>query len=102
MGLLNFFFKNNSNKIKAFLNQDAIILDVRTKREWEEGHIKNAIHIPLSDLKNHIDDLKNLNKPIVAHCKSGVRSARATKLLKFYDIEAINGGGIADLKSLIT
>ncbi len=102
MGLLSFFFKKNSNKIKAFLNKDAAIIDVRTKREWDEGHITNAIHIPLDDLKNHIDDIKNLNKPIIAHCKSGVRSARATKLLKFYEIEAINGGGLADLKLLIT
>lgn len=102
MGLLSFFFKRNSEKIKAFLKRDAVILDVRTKREWDEGHIANAIHIPLSDLKANIENIKALNKPIIAHCKSGARSARATKLLKFYNIEAINGGGIADLMLLIT
>lgn len=102
MGILSFFFKNNSNKIKEFLKRDAVILDVRTKREWDEGHITNAIHIPLSDLKAHIEEIKRLKKPVIAHCKSGVRSARATKLLKFYKIEAINGGGLADLKLLIT
>lgn len=102
MGLLSFFLKRNSRKIKDFLNRDAVILDVRTKREWNEGHIANAIHIPLSELKDHVDELKQLNKPIIAHCKSGARSARATKLLKFYNIEAINGGGIGDVMLLIT
>ena len=101
MGLFSFFFKRNAQKVKDFLKRDAIILDVRTQREWEEGHITNAIHIPLSDLKDHIDDLKKLDKPVIAHCKSGGRSARATKLLKFYNIEAINGGGLSDLKLLI-
>lgn len=101
MGLLSFFFKNNSNKIKAFLDKDAVILDVRTQREWDEGHITNAIHIPLSDLKHHIEGIKKLNKPVIAHCKSGVRSAKATKVLKLYNIEAINGGGLADLKLII-
>lgn len=101
MGLLSFFFKKNAQKIKRFLKRDAIILDVRTTREWEEAHIPNAIHVPLNDLKDNIEALRKLNKPIIAHCKSGVRSARAVKLLKFYKIEAVNGGGIADLNMLL-
>jgi rhodanese-related sulfurtransferase len=101
MGILKYFFKKNNDDIKDFLNRGAVIIDVRTKQEWEECHINGAIHIPLSDLKNNIEEIKKINKPIIAHCKSGVRSARATKLLKFYKIEAINGGGIADLKRLI-
>jgi rhodanese-related sulfurtransferase len=102
MGLLSFFFKKQSNKIQEYLNRDALILDVRTQQEWNEAHIANAMHIPLADLKNHIEDIKKLNKPVIAHCKSGVRSARATKLLKFYNIEAVNGGGLADLKLFIS
>ncbi|WP_203257776.1 rhodanese-like domain-containing protein [Hyunsoonleella ulvae] len=101
MGLLSFIFKRNAQKIKGFLKRDAIILDVRIQHEWEEGHITNAIHVPLSDLKDHIEAIKKLNKPVVAYCKSGGRSARATKLLKFYNIEAVNGGGLSDLKLLI-
>lgn len=102
MGLLSFFFKKNTQNIKDFLERDAVILDVRTKREWDEGHIANAIHIPLSNLKDNVDEIKKLNKPVIAHCKSGVRSARATKLLKFYKIDAVNGGGLADMKLLTT
>ncbi|MBC3757889.1 rhodanese-like domain-containing protein [Hyunsoonleella sp. SJ7] len=102
MGILRFFYKRNSRKITEFLKRDAVILDVRTQLEWEEVHLTDAINIPLSDLKDNIEHLKAMNKPIIAHCKSGVRSARAVKLLKFYNIEAVNGGGIADLQLLIT
>ncbi|MGC6429681.1 MAG: rhodanese-like domain-containing protein [Jejuia sp.] len=101
MGLLSFFFKKNEQRVKNLLKQDAIILDVRTKREWNEAHIPNAIHVPLSDLKDNIEALKKLDKPFIVHCKSGVRSAKAAKLLKFYKMEAVNGGGMADLTRLL-
>jgi rhodanese-related sulfurtransferase len=102
MGILKFFFKNNKNQIKEFLNRGAVIIDVRTEREWNEGHISGAIHIPLNNLKHNIEEIRVIKKPVIAHCKSGARSARAVKLLKFYKIEAINGGCIADLKRFIT
>ncbi|WP_298342302.1 rhodanese-like domain-containing protein [uncultured Algibacter sp.] len=100
MGFLKYFFKNKNSQIKEFIDRGAVIVDVRTEREWNEGYIPNAIHLPLSELKNNIEEIKKTNKPVIAYCKSGVRSARATKLLKFYKIEAINGGGMADLKQL--
>jgi len=101
MGFLKYFLKNNNKKIKNFLERDAVIIDVRTEHEWNEGHLPNAIHVPLNNLKAHIEDIKKIDKPVIAHCKSGGRSARATKLLKFYNIEALNGGGIGDLQKLI-
>lgn len=102
MKFLKYFFKNKKHKVIEFLNRGAIIIDVRTEREWNEDHISNAIHFPLNTLKNHIKEIKSINKPIVVHCKSGARSAIASKLLKAHKIEVINGGGIADLKLLIT
>lgn len=101
MGFLSIFFKKNKQKVKNLLKQDAIILDVRTEREWNEAHIPNAIHVPLDDLKDNITALKKMNKPFIVHCQSGVRSAKAAKLLKFYNIDAANGGGMADLLRLL-
>lgn len=102
MGLLSFLFKKNKQKIETFIKRDAIILDVRTILEYNEAHIENAVHIPLSQLKHHLHDIKKFNKPIIAHCKSGVRSAKAVKILKIAKLEAVNGGGIADLKYFIS
>ena len=101
MGILAYFFKSKTQKIKDLLNRDALILDVRTMQEWNEGHITNAMHIPLADVKNNIDKIKSINKPVVAYCKSGVRSARAAQLLKTYNIEALNGGGMVNLNQII-
>jgi len=101
MSILNYFFQSNKKQVNYFLKRGAVILDVRTEREWNEGHLPNAIHVPLNKLKDYIEEIKRINKPIIAHCKSGGRSAKATKLLKFYNIEAVNGGGIGDLQKLI-
>lgn len=101
MGILIYIFSGNRKKIEAFLNRGAVIIDVRTEQEWNEGHLPNAIHIPLNDLKDHIEEIEVIKKPVIAYCKSGGRSARATKLLKFYKIEAVNGGGIGDLQKII-
>ena len=100
MGILSYFFKSNKKSITDFYKRGAVIIDVRTQLEWNEGHLAKAIHIPLNSLKEHIDDIKKMNKPVIVHCKSGVRSARASKLLKFYKIEAVNGGGIGDMQQL--
>ena len=101
MGLLSFLFKRQPLRIEDFIKRNAVILDVRTKREWDEAHLSQAIHIPLDELKHNIDNLKKLNKPIIAHCKSGVRSAKAVKILKLYGMEAVNGGGILELKQVV-
>ncbi len=98
MGLLELIFGAKKNRIKNYLKRDAVILDVRTQKEWDNGHIENSVHIPLNELKNRIDEVKPLNKPIIACCQSGVRSAKATKFLNLNNIEATNGGGWASLK----
>lgn len=101
MGILDFLFGNQNAKIQDYLKKDAIILDVRTDREFKSGAIKNAKHIPLDDLRNHVDELKKLNKPIIVYCASGVRSGKAAKFLNLNNIDAVNGGGINSLSSIL-
>lgn len=101
MGILDFLFGNQNAKIQDYLKKGAIILDVRTNREYQSGAIKNAKHIPLDDLRNHVDELKKLNKPIIIYCASGVRSGKAAKFLNLNNIDAVNGGGINSLSSLL-
>jgi rhodanese-related sulfurtransferase len=47
MGILDFLFGNPKEKIQDYLKRGAIILDVRTEREYQSGAIKNARNIPL-------------------------------------------------------
>ena len=60
----------------------SIIIDVRTKEEWNSGHIEGATHIPLKKLLNKIDNFtKDYNEEILLYCRSGNRSGKAKKLL---------------------
>jgi rhodanese-related sulfurtransferase len=73
---------------------------VRTLREFQGGHIKNAKHIPVKELKNRCNEAKKPNRPVIAYCASGMRSGSAAGLLKSEDVDVINGGGMAKVKSI--
>ncbi|WP_299519643.1 rhodanese-like domain-containing protein [Winogradskyella sp.] len=99
MGFLTKLFgSNKTDDIKMYLRKEAVLLDVRTKSEYDNAHLKDALHIPLQEIKGRINDIKQLNKPVIAYCQSGMRSRSATKILKSAGIDAINGGGMLDLK----
>lgn len=85
----------------SLMSEGATIVDVRTKNEYQQGHIKGSINIPLNNLSNHYQKLKK-DKPVITCCASGMRSASAKNLLKsngFTDVH--NGGGWMSLKSRI-
>ena len=99
MGLLDFLKGNKSDKIKDFQSRKAIIIDVRTKSEFSQGAIPGSKNIPLQVLNSKINEIKKLNRPVIACCASGMRSASATSVLKNNGIEAINGGGWSSLSN---
>ncbi|GIQ62496.1 rhodanese-like domain-containing protein [Paenibacillus cisolokensis] len=53
------------------------LIDVREQEEWEEGHIAEARHIPLSQLAERYEECKSGEEPIVLICRSGNRSGKA-------------------------
>jgi len=61
-------------------NTDLIVLDVRTKEEYEISHLQNAILIPVSELPNRLAELDK-DKKILVYCKAGIRSAIASEIL---------------------
>lgn len=80
-------------------NNTKTIVDVRTPEEFNMDHIEGAINIPLDKVASRINEFKAMPKPIVAYCRSGNRSGMAVSILKQNGItEAINGGGIDDMK----
>lgn len=94
-------FGNKTNEVKEYLSKGAVILDVRTPEEFSEGHINNSKNIALQILNNKISEIKKWNKPIIACCRSGMRSAQATSLLRQNGIDCINGGGWNSLQNKI-
>lgn len=80
-------------------HEDAVILDVREDSEYTQGHILNAIHIPLGALSGKIDKLnKYRDRPIIASCMTGSRSSSACSTLKkngFENLYNLKGGVMA-------
>jgi phage shock protein E len=100
MGLLDFLgFGNRTKQIAEFVAKDAVIIDVRTLEEFNAGHIANSKNIPLDVFSSKINDIKKLNKPVIACCRSGRRSGIASKMLIQNGIETMNGGGWVSLES---
>lgn len=81
----------------------AIILDVRSKLEFGSGHIRGAINIPVDQLGNNLNKLKNKNNPVITCCASGMRSASARSILISNGyIEVYNGGAWSSLERRIS
>lgn len=74
----------------------AIIVDVRQSDEWRSGHIPDAKHIPLDQLKSRLGELEQYkDRPIIMQCQGGVRSAKAAQMLKqvgFSQVYDLKGG----------
>lgn len=57
-----------------------VVLDVRRHDEWRHGHIDDAVHIPLDELEDRIDEV-HAGVPVWVHCASGFRASIAASLL---------------------
>ena len=63
-------------------NQSPLLLDVRTRAEFNNGHIKNAILIPVQDLQRRVGELSEYrHHDILIYCATGNRSTVASKIL---------------------
>ena len=79
-------------------NRGVFLLDVRTEKEWRQGHIKGAHHIPLHELARRSSELdKHRNREIICYCQTGNRSVSAAlRLRRFGFSTASMKGGIAE------
>lgn len=75
-----------------------VALDVREAEEWREGHIPGAVWIPLGELPQRLEELPR-DREIIAVCRSGGRSAMATRFLLAAGFRAVNlRGGMLEWK----
>ena len=93
MGFLNLFKKkNNMDKIQEYLAKGAVVIDVRTVAEYEDGHAPNSLNIVLDTIPERVEEIRALGDSIIAVCRSGARSGNATQFLNDNGIDVINGG----------
>jgi rhodanese-related sulfurtransferase len=74
------------------LPEGLAVLDVREQVEWDHGHIEGAVHVPLMDLPQRLDDVPDGQVLVV--CKVGGRSGQAVGWLaqQGYDVVNLDGG----------
>ncbi|MGI6031287.1 MAG: rhodanese-like domain-containing protein [Eubacteriales bacterium] len=94
MSFLNLFSRGSS--LKAGLQQaqstpGAILLDVRTPEEYEQGHLPGSLNLPLAEI--HTISLPT-EQPLFVYCLSGGRSAQACSHLRKRGYTATNIGGL--------
>lgn len=77
------------------------VIDVRTKEEYDAGHIKGALNIDYynDDFEEKIESqLKDKNKPYIVYCRSGMRSLYSAQILEdlgYTDVTNMKGGFLA-------
>ncbi|NLJ87578.1 MAG: FAD-dependent oxidoreductase [Epulopiscium sp.] len=82
LNILNGHFKQVTvTKVRELVENNAFILDVRERAEYERGHIINAVNIPLTELRERLDEIPK-NQPVYIHCRSAQRSYNAVMLLQ--------------------
>jgi phage shock protein E len=77
-------------------NREAMIVDVRDRDEWDEGHIPGAIHLSRGTIELDIEEkVPDLNAMIICHCGGGGRSALAAESLQkmgYKNVRSMAGG----------
>lgn len=80
-------------KVRELVEQEAFIMDVREPGEYAQGHLKNAVNIPMSEFRDRLDEIPK-DQAVYAHCRSSQRSynvVRALGNLGFTNIYNIQG-----------
>ena len=67
--------------VRELVENNAFIVDVREPKEFEAGHLLNAVNIPLSQLRERMNEIPK-DKPVYVHCRSSQRSYNALCALK--------------------
>jgi phage shock protein E len=86
------FEKKNTVDFKSMVQEGAIIIDVRSAGEYNAGHIKGSLNIPVDRITSKINEIKMKGKTVITCCRSGARSGMAADILKKQGIECYNGG----------
>ncbi len=82
----------------ALVRSGAQIVDVRTPGEFQGGHVKGSVNVPLGDLDRSLSRIRR-DKPVITCCASGMRSASAKSILERHGYGPVhNGGGWAGLQ----
>lgn len=91
--MFSFLFGTGKNSIKTALQNGAVIIDVRTVHEYDQGRIKGSINIPTDRLASSVERIRQFKKPVVFCGRYGAESSAAVRLMKKNGMKEIYDGG---------
>ena len=72
------------------INNDAVVLDMRSAESFSRGHIVGARNVPMDELDGHLEKLARFkSKPVVAVCDAGITSSKAVNTLRSSGFESV-------------
>jgi len=90
---------NSAETVQLLNRENGVVVDVCEPKEFNAGHLPNAINLPLSSLKDRLKELeKYKNGPVIVSCRSGNRSVKGAILLRkhgFPTVYTLSGGLLA-------
>ena len=79
--------------VRQALQAGAVIIDLRTAYEFDQGHVPRALNIPIDRLKINIDRIQSLKKPVILCCSAGSHCREAAEILRAAGINRVYNGG---------
>lgn len=76
-------FDITMEELKQMVNRGALLIDVRSPQEYNEGHLEGAIVLPDYEVRKKINMIvPDKNKTIVVYCDTGIRSKNVNRFLR--------------------
>jgi len=79
----------SGERARQLVSEGALLVDVRTRAEYQARHIPGATNVPLREIRSRTDELAPKDRPLVLYCHSGRRSAIATRRLESTGFEHV-------------
>ncbi len=87
--------------IEKAIQDGGALIDVRTTMEFNSGSVAGAVNIPLNEIPHRVEELKEMDKPLILFCRSGARSEQARGFLAAQGIECYNGGSWTNVNHMV-
>ncbi len=93
MSIFSQLFSNTENShLQTLVSEGAFLVDVRTPAEFEGGHVKGSVNIPLDSISFQLENFRD-KKNVIVFCRSGNRSGQAKFILEQNGISNVTNGG---------
>ena len=76
------------------MRRGAVVIDVRTAYEFDQGKVPGSINIPVDRIAVNAVRIKGMNRPVIFCCASGERSSHAVSIMKEKGLKEVYNGGV--------